>query len=394
MWTGRQLTGATYGSNSYSFTYDDNGIRTSKTKNGVKTTYYVSGATILGEETNGNITVYFYDDTGAPIGYKYHAASLHEDAWEYYWYEKNLHGDIVAVYADGGAKLISYVYDAWGNVTVTYTNGGASTTATKNPFKYRGYYYDSDLGLYYLQTRYYDSNTGRFISPDDVSYLGANGDLLSYNLYAYCSNNPVMYVDPTGEFFISLSALLIGALVGAVIGGGISFGSTVYDDYKDDGEIFNGSISAREYFANTAGGFIAGAGIGVCTTLGGGLGASIIAGETLSVAGVALSGTTSLALSVGSAFATGSLGYVTRVAISDTETFQIHDMFIEGGANAFSGSLSFVAAMCGGVTGVKTPGVKNGWSNFLKYHGASLYFGVYPSKYVISRVRNSLQETY
>ena len=78
---------------------------------------------------------------------------------------------------------------------------------------------DSDLGLYYLQTRYYDSNTGRFISPDNVSYLGANGDILSYNLYAYCSNNPVMYVDPTGEFL--LTALLWGIGIGAAIGGAV-----------------------------------------------------------------------------------------------------------------------------------------------------------------------------
>ena len=67
-----------------------------------------------------------------------------------------------------------------------------------NPFRYRGYYYDIETGLYYLNSRYYDPEIGRFISPDDISYLGANGDLISYNLYAYCSNNPVNYQDPTG----------------------------------------------------------------------------------------------------------------------------------------------------------------------------------------------------
>ena len=131
---------------------------------------------------------------------KYRLTTYAEDTWDVYWFERNLQGDIVGVYDKSGTKLISYTYDAWGNFTTTYYNNGASTTAVKNPFRYRGYYYDSDLQLYYLQTRYYDSVTGRFISPDDISYLGANGDLIGYNLYAYCSNNPVMGYDPYGTF--------------------------------------------------------------------------------------------------------------------------------------------------------------------------------------------------
>ena len=80
-----------------------------------------------------------------------------------------------------------------------YPTAGATASITQynNPFRYRGYYYDRDLELYYLNSRYYDSYTGRLL--DDVSYLGANGDLNSYNLYAYCSNDPVNYVDPTGH---------------------------------------------------------------------------------------------------------------------------------------------------------------------------------------------------
>ena len=92
-------------------------------------------------------------------------------------------------------------------LNTSYHNGGANTTAVHNPFRYRGYYYDSDLNLYYLATRYYDPEVRRFVTMDDPSYLGANGDLVSYNLFAYCSNNPVMYVDPTGE----LAPVLIAA---------------------------------------------------------------------------------------------------------------------------------------------------------------------------------------
>ena len=115
------------------------------------------------------------------------------DTWDVYRFEKNLQGDIVAVYNASGTKLVSYIYDAWGNFAAEYHNGGASSGAAKNPFAYRGYYYDWEIGFYYLKSRYYDPAVGRFISPDDTSYLGANGDLNSYNLYAYCSNNPVMY---------------------------------------------------------------------------------------------------------------------------------------------------------------------------------------------------------
>ena len=155
------------GSNTYSFTYNADGIRTSKTKNGVKTTYFISGSRIVAEETNNNFTFYLYDSAGAPIGFKYHAASYAEDVWDIFWYEKNLQGDIVAVYNKAGTKLVSYAYDAWGNFTVSYHNGAnSSSVAAKNPFKYRGYYYDADLGFYYLGSRYYDSYTGRFINAD------------------------------------------------------------------------------------------------------------------------------------------------------------------------------------------------------------------------------------
>jgi len=84
------------------------------------------------------------------------------NTWDVFWFEKNYHGDIVAVYSDAGTKLISYKYDAWGGFTTGYHNGGASTKATVNPFRYRGYYYDTHLSLYYLGSRYYDSVVGRF----------------------------------------------------------------------------------------------------------------------------------------------------------------------------------------------------------------------------------------
>ena len=199
----------------YSFTYNGDGIRTSKTKNGVTTTYYFSGSQLIAEETQGNITVYIYDSNGMPIGMQYRGASYANDTWDIFWFERNLQGDIVAVYNHSGTKLVSYTYDAFGNHTTTYHNGTTSSSvAAKNPFRYRGYYYDTDLGLYYCGTRYYDSNTGRWINADRIDVITASPmGLTDKNLYAYCDNNPVMRVDHSGEFWGFIAKAALGAAI-------------------------------------------------------------------------------------------------------------------------------------------------------------------------------------
>ena len=167
-----------------------------------------------------------------------------------------MQGDIVAVYSNNGTKLISYVYDAWGYTYTNYHNSGSSTTAVNNPFTYRGYYSDKDLGLYYLQTRYYDSFVGRFISPDHASVLTATPDALTdKNLYAYCDNNPVMRVDGDGEFWnivigaaIGLAGQLVSDLINSAIKGELSFSH--WTDY----------VSAT--LGGAVGALIPGAGIG------------------------------------------------------------------------------------------------------------------------------------
>ena len=182
-----------------SFTYNDEGIRTSKNANGVKHSYSLNGSQIIMEDMGGSVLVYLYDASGNPIGMQYRNTLYDMGAYDNFWFEKNLQGDIVAVYNAAGTKLISYTYDAWGNFTTTYHNGcTASHNANLNPFRYRGYYYDAETGLYYLQSRYYDPVIGRFINADSITYLGADGTPLSYNIYAYCKNNPVMGYDPTG----------------------------------------------------------------------------------------------------------------------------------------------------------------------------------------------------
>ena len=250
-WSGRQATTIQKGPLTYYLTYNDEGMRTSKTVNGVTTTYYVSGTQILAEETNGNVTVYLYDSEGAPLGMQYHGASYAADDWDVFWYERNIFGDVIAVYDEAGILLISYTYDAYGQMGSMSHNNGYSTQAYYNPFRYRGYYYDRDLSLYYLSTRYYDCRTGRFVSPDNMGYLGANGDLNSYNLYAYCSNNPSNYkqrpISSVGSIADSMSSGTIGGgflHIASVSGGNLGvFNQTIKGSFRNGFWFGNGSIT-------------------------------------------------------------------------------------------------------------------------------------------------------
>ena len=147
-----------------------------------------------------------------------------------YVYRKNLFGDVTEIY-QGATCIAKYKYDAWGNCTVCNPDGTVNTSETFigniKPFRYRGYYWDNDLQLYYLQTRYYDPSVCRFISPDSHEYLDPEtfGGL---NLYTYCYNNPISYADPSGN----LPFFILTAIIGAIIGVGI----TALVDYIPDKE--------------------------------------------------------------------------------------------------------------------------------------------------------------
>ena len=145
--------------------------------------------------------VYVYDAACSPIGYRYRNSYYSEGEFDSFLYKENLQGDITGIYGTDGTCYATYVYDAWGNFTVTYQNGALWMPVIHyNPFTYRGYYYDAETGLYYVSSRYYDPEVGRFINADDIDYLGADGSLTGYNLFAYCGNNPVMGYDPEGTF--------------------------------------------------------------------------------------------------------------------------------------------------------------------------------------------------
>ena len=158
--------------------------------NGTATEYFLNGSQILAEKTGDTVTWFFYDSRGTRIGMAY-GSNL-------YYYLYNLQGDVTAlVRASTGKIAATYSYDAWGNCTVT--NAAGYAVGDRNPFRYRGYYYDTETGLYYLQSRYYSPEFGRFISADNAANLGADGEVLSYNLFAYCLNNPINRTDDDGN---------------------------------------------------------------------------------------------------------------------------------------------------------------------------------------------------
>ena len=254
-WNGRRLATATKGTKSMSFAYNSDGLRISKTVNGVTRNYVYDGDLLVSEYTDSDTIVYIYDAYGSPIGFKYRTSSYTADAWDVYWYGKNLQGDIVAVYNSAGTLLMSYKYTAWGETTRYYSNSGANTTAVNNNLTYRGYYYDSDLRMYYLQSRYYDPVIGRFINAD--GYISTGQGLTGYNMFAYCGNNPVMNVDYSGDRYtmVAFDEDTGGLGVTNTVGGCV--GTTarnhpikVYNTDNFTIVIVNGSIVSYDYYVD------------------------------------------------------------------------------------------------------------------------------------------------
>ena len=151
-WTnGRSLKNVKKGDTSTSYQYNKDGIRTEKTVNGKKTKYQLEESNIVKETSDGQTIWYIYDGNGDLIGFELNGTS--------YYYDKDLQGDIIGIYDTKGVKVVTYRYDAWGNIV---SMDGDEELAKKNPFRYRGYYYDEEIGLYYLNSRYYDAEVGNF----------------------------------------------------------------------------------------------------------------------------------------------------------------------------------------------------------------------------------------
>jgi len=247
--------------------------------------------------------------------------------------------------SQNGQECAKYTYDAWGNHKVLVENNGEYIDISNNidynnhigninPFRYRGYYFDTETGLYYLNTRYYDPTIGRFINADEITILDElKSDLHGLNLYMYCGNNPVMMVDPSGRFFIS--ALIVGLLIGFTVGAVTSGVKAVNDGY-----------TGVEALGIAVLGGLVGAVLGASVAVGAGavVGAFSAGVFSASAAGIAFGAT------VATNFVVGSAAYAADKAIRG-ESMDWHDPLVAGAFNSLRGAINFGMGMVLGVAG-------------------------------------------
>lgn len=230
---------------------------------------------------------YLYDESGALFGFLRAA-----DGAEYL-YRRDAQGNIIAILDMTGSVVVKYKYNAWGEHKILDASGEEITDPNHighlNPHRYRGYYYSTELGLYYLKSRFYDAEIGRFICADSLDYLDPH-TVGGLNLYAYCNNNPVMNVDPTGHAWwewavaavvvvacvaaatVTGGASLAGvALIGAAIGGTISIATQAVEAVQNGTDDFDMSQFVDDIVIGTVSAIIGG---GAVSTLSSALGAN------------------------------------------------------------------------------------------------------------------------
>lgn len=265
-----------------------------------------------------------------------------------FFYKKNLQGDIIGIIDSNGEELVKYVYDAWGNHNAynaktndpldissyeSYINTSniQQFIAIKNPFRYRGYYYDFETGLYYLNSRYYDPEIGRFVNADSIDTLEINRIAINgFNLYAYCLNNPVNEIDENGYFLLWLfiTAIVIGAAVGGTVNG--------VKAYKE---------GARGWglFGAIAGGAIMGGAMGAIMTLGGLAGLASIGTITLGI-----STSAAIGISVGIGIGAGLISYSLENGLRDDRQFTWQGFLTAGFTGGLKALSTFAISYYGG----------------------------------------------
>ena len=237
---GRQLQKMQKAGVTAEFVYNADGLRVQKTVNGVATKYTLHGKNVVHMTSGADELHFFYDAQNRPAVVVYNGVP--------YAYVKSLQGDIVAILDENGNTVVSYGYDAWG-APLWCTGELAETLGKVQPFRYRGYVFDEETGLYYLRSRYYNPGWGRFVNAD--AEIAVEAKLWDAKLFLYCANNPVRYTDDGGNSFWDVladcgKALLVAAVVVAVVavviaatGGGGGFALAVAG-----GEIISGAAVA------------------------------------------------------------------------------------------------------------------------------------------------------
>ena len=208
----------------------------------------------------GSNRMYFtYDDIG-PVSVIFNG--------EEYYYSRNAQGDVTGLADSTGAKVVAYTYGPWGE-SWGVSGTLASTLGAMNPFRYRGYVYDAETGLYYLNSRYYNPTWGRFINADS-EVAGIGGDTQGYNLFAYCQNNPVNMSDHDGNWpkwatklvaavaTVAVAAVFVVAVVASAGAVGVAAGVTAASLGA------TGTMVSAAITAGTVGTYAVAAGIGAC----------------------------------------------------------------------------------------------------------------------------------
>ena len=202
-WLGRQLQSISNSDNSNTtYSYNADGQRIAKAVNSANGDeynyrYYYNGDILAGyrlviTKSDGSSTThnvaFMYDENGEAFGI--------EIGGKEYFYVKNAQNDVIAIVNSNNETVVSYQYDSWGKLLSCEDTSENDIVSFINPYTYRGYYYDSDTEMYFLKSRYYNPELHRFISADGL--INANQDVLGYNLFAYCSNDPINCSDTTG----------------------------------------------------------------------------------------------------------------------------------------------------------------------------------------------------
>ena len=248
------------GGNTLMFTYDESGMRLSKLDfaGNKNHKYTIAGDKLTGERCenmDGSVlytTQFVYDSAGEAVSMVYNGVE--------YYFVRNGQRDVVGLIDGNGNIVVNYTYDSWGKLLKVEGN---TELGYRNPLRYRGYIADDETGLYYVGSRYYDPVVGRWISADDVAFVGLEKNLQSYNVYGYCLNNPITRFDDNGKWSLpnwakialGVTAIVAGVVVTAVTGGVaapvLAASIKIAAVGAASGAIFGAGIGAVEHRAST-----------------------------------------------------------------------------------------------------------------------------------------------
>ena len=265
----------------YNYDYDEQCHRIRKTYKDTVTNYTYSGDKLVIEDGPKGKLFFLYDENGQLYGFV-------KDEKKYF-YIKDITGTILGIVNESGTLVGKYEYSAYGKCTILVDTDGI---ATLNPFRFKCYYYDTESGMYYCQTRYFVPEWGRWLNADSPNFLQFD-NINGMNLFAYCNNSPVMYSDPSGQ--IGLSFIFFSMLIGGLIGGALSYA-----------EASKANLTGWDKLLATLGGVIFGAATSGAFALGG---AAVVG---LTVAGKAISGVTLFGIATFGTATAGALNYTLK----------------------------------------------------------------------------------